>query len=55
MEWVETTAKTVEEAKELALDQLGVDEADAEFEVIERIPAKHPLDLAIDVAETRKG
>ncbi len=35
MEWVETTAKTVEEAKELALDQLGVDEADAEFEVVE--------------------
>lgn len=35
MEWVETTAKTVEEAKELALDQLGVDESDAEFEVLE--------------------
>lgn len=35
MEWVETTAKTVEEAKDLALDKLGVDEADAEFEVIE--------------------
>jgi spoIIIJ-associated protein len=35
MEWVETTAKTLEEAKELALDQLGVDEADAEFEVLE--------------------
>jgi spoIIIJ-associated protein len=35
MEWVETTAKTVEEAKELALDQLGVDEADAEFEVLD--------------------
>lgn len=35
MEWVETTAKTVEEAKELALDQLGVDEADAEFEVVD--------------------
>jgi len=35
MEWVETTAKTVEEAKELALDQLGVDEDDAEFEVLE--------------------
>ena len=35
MEWVETTAKTVDEAKELALDQLGVDEADAEFEVLE--------------------
>lgn len=35
MQWVETTARTVEEAKEAALDQLGVDEADAEFEVIE--------------------
>ena len=35
MEWVEVTAKTVEEAKETALDQLGVDEADAEFEVVE--------------------
>ena len=32
MEWVETTGKTVEEAKELALDQLGVDQEDAEFE-----------------------
>ena len=35
MEWVETTAKTVEEAKERALDQLGVAEDDAEFEVLE--------------------
>lgn len=35
MEWVETTAKTIDEAKELALDQLGVDEEDAEFEVLE--------------------
>jgi len=35
MEWVETTARTVEEAKDLALDQLGVDEADAEFEVLD--------------------
>ena len=35
VEWVETTGKTIEEAKELALDQLGVDEADAEFEVLE--------------------
>ena len=34
MEWVETTAKTVEEAKELALDQLGVVADDAEFEVL---------------------
>ncbi len=35
MEWVETTSKSVEEAKELALDKLGVDTADAEFEVLE--------------------
>ncbi len=35
MEWVEVTGKTVEEAKETALDQLGVDHTDAEFEVLE--------------------
>jgi spoIIIJ-associated protein len=35
MEWVEVTARTVEEAKNLALDQLGVDTDDAEFEVVE--------------------
>jgi spoIIIJ-associated protein len=35
MEWVETTGKTIEEAKDAALDQLGVDEQDAEFEVLE--------------------
>lgn len=35
MEWVEVTGKTVEEAKDRALDRLGVDERDAEFEVIE--------------------
>jgi spoIIIJ-associated protein len=35
VEWVETTGKTIEEAKESALDQLGVDAEDAEFEVIE--------------------
>lgn len=35
MEWVETTARTVEEAKNLALDQLGVDADEAEFEVID--------------------
>ncbi|MBV9659680.1 MAG: Jag N-terminal domain-containing protein [Acidimicrobiales bacterium] len=34
MEWVETTGRTVEDAKEAALDELGVDEADAEFEVL---------------------
>lgn len=35
MEWVETTGRTVEEAKEAALDELGVDESEAEFEIIE--------------------
>src|SRR5438477_10848750 len=35
MEWVEVTGRTVEEAKEHALDRLGVDERDAEFEVLE--------------------
>src|SRR5437588_5869993 len=35
MEWVETTGRTVAEAKDAALDQLGVDEHDAEFEVLE--------------------
>ena len=35
MEWVETTAETIEEAKNLALDQLGVAEEDAEFEILE--------------------
>ncbi|MBA3653782.1 MAG: Jag N-terminal domain-containing protein [Actinobacteria bacterium] len=34
MEWVETTGRTVEDAKEAALDQLGVDAQDAEFEVM---------------------
>lgn len=35
MEWVETTGKTLEEAKSIALDQLGVAEEEAEFEVVE--------------------
>src|SRR3954451_19154907 len=35
MEWVETTGRSIEEAKDRALDQLGVDEQDAEFEVLE--------------------
>lgn len=35
MEWVETTGRTVEEAKDRALDQLGVAEDDAEFEVLD--------------------
>lgn len=35
MEWVETTGRTIEEAKNIALDQLGVAEDDADFEVVE--------------------
>jgi spoIIIJ-associated protein len=35
MEWVETTAKTIEEAKSIALDQLGVGDEDAEFEILD--------------------
>jgi spoIIIJ-associated protein len=35
MEWVETTAKTIEEAREAALDQLGVGADEAEFDVVE--------------------
>lgn len=35
MEWVETTGKTIEEATNLALDQLGIDADDAEVEVLD--------------------
>jgi spoIIIJ-associated protein len=35
MEWIETTGKTVDEAKEAALDQLGVGPDEAEFEILE--------------------
>ena len=35
MEWVETTGDTLEEAKNAALDQLGVAEDEAEFEILE--------------------
>ena len=35
MEWVETTGRSVEEAKDRALDQLGVHEEDAEFEILD--------------------
>jgi spoIIIJ-associated protein len=39
VEWVETTGRTVEDAKESALDELGVDESDAEFEVVQEARA----------------
>jgi spoIIIJ-associated protein len=35
VQWVETTGRTVEDAKEAALDQLGIDASEAEFEVLE--------------------
>ena len=35
MEWVEITGKTIEEAVEGALDQLGVDETELEYEVLD--------------------
>lgn len=35
MQWVETTGRTIEDAKEAALDQLGIDESEAEFEILE--------------------
>jgi spoIIIJ-associated protein len=35
MEWVETTSRTIDEAKNAALEMLGVDIDDAEFEIIE--------------------
>ena len=35
MEWVETTAKSIEDAKDFVLDQLGVDEDEAEIEILE--------------------
>jgi spoIIIJ-associated protein len=36
MEWVETTGRTIEDALDAALDELGVDENDVEYEVIAR-------------------
>ncbi len=35
MEWIEISARTVDEAKDLLLDQLGVDDSEAEFEVLD--------------------
>ena len=37
MEWVVTTGKTIEEAKDVALDRHGVHEDDAEFEVLSEV------------------
>src|SRR3954470_15007925 len=35
MDWIEVTARTVDDAKELALDRLGVVEDELEFEVLD--------------------
>ena len=35
MEWIEITGRTVASAVEAALDELGVDESDLEYEVLE--------------------
>lgn len=35
MEWVETTGKSIEEAKSVALDRLGVADEEAEYEILE--------------------
>jgi spoIIIJ-associated protein len=35
VEWVETTGKTIDEAKDAALDRLGIDHDEAEFQVLE--------------------
>ena len=52
MEWVEVTAKTVEEAKDLALDRLGVAVDDAEFEIVQQ-PSKGLFGLMRGEARVR--
>jgi spoIIIJ-associated protein len=39
MEWVETTGPTVEDALDAALDELGVDEDEVEFEILQEAKA----------------
>jgi spoIIIJ-associated protein len=52
MEWVETTAGSVTEAKDLALDKLGVHDSDAVFEILEE-PKKGFLGRTKGVARVR--
>lgn len=52
MEWVEVTAKTVEEAQRLALDRLGVDVDDAEIEILQQ-PTKGLFGLMRGEARVR--
>lgn len=59
MEWVETTAETIDDAKALALDRLGVDDVDAEFEVVEEpkagllVEPAVRLEFALELSQTR--
>ena len=58
MEWVEITAKTVDAARDAALDQLGVALDDAEIDVVEDVQLRNPIEALEDktdfpVAETR--
>lgn len=52
MEWIETTAGSVTEAKDLALDKLGVHDSDALFEILEE-PKKGFLGRTRGVARVR--
>ena len=52
MEWVETTASSVTDAKDLALDKLGVHDSDALFEILEE-PTKGFLGRTKGVARVR--
>jgi len=52
MEWVETTGRTIEDALDAALDQLGVHEEDAEYEVLQE-PKKGLLGIGASDARLR--
>ena len=52
MEWIVTTGATVDEARDLALDQLGVAVEDAEFEVVAE-PSSKWLGLRTTPAQVR--
>lgn len=52
MEWIVTEARTVADAKEVALDQLGVDEREAEFEILVE-PHRGVLGLGRSNAQVR--
>src|SRR6478735_12260773 len=52
MDWIEVTARTVDDAKELALDRLGVIEDELEFEVVDE-PRKGLFGIARGDARIR--